>query len=40
MKNEKIENLKNIRAFLLENKNNKEIEKNKILKLNRIISKR
>ena len=40
MKKEKIENLKNTRAFLLENKNNKEIEKNKILKLNRIISKR
>ena len=40
MKKEKIENWKNIRAFLLENKNNKEIEKTKILKLNRIISKR
>lgn len=40
MRKEKIENLKNIRAFLLENKNNKEIEKTKILKLNRIISKR
>lgn len=41
MRKEKIKNLKDIRAFLLENKNNKEtIEKPKILKLNRIMNKR
>ncbi len=39
MRKEKIKNLKDIRAFLLE-KNKETIEKPKILKLNRIMNKR
>lgn len=39
MRKEKIKNLKDIRAFLLE-KNKETIEKTKILKLNRIMNKR